>query len=255
MISPRQQWLSDGDLVDVERDVRVALDYDLKRQPDRVGERHGCLLIESTVPWQDRAKFLNWREDLSLWRSRTGRILKTAGDWADFLSYREALVRTDTSRREARGLSPFVRMLMGAWDRGEAGLPRDRSGGRGRGGGWSRVRIAAALSESTGAPITAKMVEKAGAVPLQPVENLSEHEAQMLARLVAMVPGVRVTELCRTPPEALVDSFPEIGTAPKALEMLDHQQAETIASPSATGGVCVGGGYLRRWPPPSAAAA
>ena len=102
VISPRQQWLTDGDLVDVERDVRVALDYDLKRKPERVGERQGCLLVEGTAPWRDRAEFLDWREALALWRERTGRVLKTLADWTDFLAFREALARTGASRRVGR---------------------------------------------------------------------------------------------------------------------------------------------------------
>ncbi len=84
------------------------------------------------------------------------------------------------------------------------------------------------------------MVEKAGAVRLLPVENLSEDEAGLLSRLVAMVPLVKVAELCRTPPEPLVDRFPEIATDANCLNMLGHQSPLTIASPSATGGYALG---------------
>src|SRR4051794_3382087 len=101
MISPRQQWLSDSDLVDVERDVRVAPDYDLRRKPERVSERNGCLLVGSTAPWRGRAEFLSWREALALWRERTGRILETLADWTDFLAFRETLATTGARRSAA----------------------------------------------------------------------------------------------------------------------------------------------------------
>ena len=236
MISPRQQWLTDGDLVDVERDVRVALDYDLKRKPERVGERQGCLLVEGTVPWRDRAEFLDWREALALWRERTGRVLKTLADWTDFLAFREALARTGASRRVGRNLPPLARVLMAAWDRGEAGLPRDRTAGRGRGGGWStapdRRRALGRLRRAGHGQDGREGGEGTAAAGRAPVGA----GTGMLERLAAMVPGVRVAELCRTPPEALVDSLPEIAARPEPAEMLGHQTASGIASPSATGG-------------------
>ena len=54
---PRSPWLEDCDLVEDPREVRVALDYDLKRMPVRVVESEGCLCIEATRPWRDRAEF------------------------------------------------------------------------------------------------------------------------------------------------------------------------------------------------------
>ena len=75
LIAPRRQWLDDSDLVEDPREVRVALDYDLKRMPVKVGESEGCLCIEATRPWRDRAEFRAWRDDLDLWRGRHRRVL------------------------------------------------------------------------------------------------------------------------------------------------------------------------------------
>ncbi len=68
-ISLRIQWEQDADLVDVERDVRVSLEYDFKRIPVNPIERDGCLAFDTRPPrtveefFEGRGAFDKWRED------------------------------------------------------------------------------------------------------------------------------------------------------------------------------------------------
>ena len=106
LIAPRRQWLDDSDLVEDPREVRVALDYDLKRMPVKVGESEGCLCIEATRPWRDRAEFRAWRDDLDLWRCRHRRVLRSLDDWRDFCAWREQENRRRMARRSSSEMSP-----------------------------------------------------------------------------------------------------------------------------------------------------
>jgi hypothetical protein len=199
MISPRRQWLRDADLVDDPRDVRVALDYDLKRCPLILSEREDVLCIECTRPWRDSAEFRAWRDDLDLWRRRHRRVLKRLDDWGDFLEWRRTRLTTQVVRRAARQMSPFVRALLSAWARGDAGLPRDGSEGTKRQGRWGHDRVAATLTQLAGTVVTKKMIRTAGSTPpVPPATTLTEADHRVLARLRELVPEVRV-ELLASP--------------------------------------------------------
>ena len=195
LIAPRRQWLDDSDLVEDPREVRVALDYDLKRMPVKVGESEGCLCIEATRPWRDRAEFRAWRDDLDLWRDRHRRVLRSLDDWRDFCAWREQENRRRMARRSSSEMSPFVRALLMAWARGEAGLPRRRARGKPPAGSCTAARIAATLTDLTGTPVTVKMVEKAATKTVVPAGELTDRDLEIAAGVLRIAPNARLHEL------------------------------------------------------------
>ncbi|EFJ3012061.1 hypothetical protein G5G68_004368, partial [Escherichia coli] len=72
LISTREMWLSESDLVSREQDIRLNLEFDFKRQPVRPAMNEGHLLMFSR-PWdnmeealQQRSLFDDWRQTHTL---------------------------------------------------------------------------------------------------------------------------------------------------------------------------------------------
>ena len=86
MICLREQHLQSADLVDVERHVRVNLEYDMKRCPVKVRDFDDIVAAE-TVPWRTIDEFFQAREQFDLWRRSRRRVLRTAADHADFQAW------------------------------------------------------------------------------------------------------------------------------------------------------------------------
>jgi hypothetical protein len=103
LISLSAQHLTDADLVPVTREVRVNLDYDLKRRPANVHDDQGLLTAETT-PWDRVEDFEKARDVLEAWKLSQRRVLKTCSDynamiaWAESVSARRAAgVKSDNS--------------------------------------------------------------------------------------------------------------------------------------------------------------
>lgn len=115
LISLRDQWLTESDLIEIKKRIRLSYEFDQKRQlvnPRMVevaGETH---IACDTVPWDDagmadhcRARFDGWRED---------NCLKTMEDWASWEDYYESALALQGSTmriREDGSLGILTRIL------------------------------------------------------------------------------------------------------------------------------------------------
>lgn len=178
-IDLQKQWYSDSDLVDVEREVRVNLDPDLKRRPVDVIEREE-VFAATTVPWNDIDEFLTCRSEFDNWRQTGRRVLKTAADWDEFT----AIMGTSVGRRQAglvrgrKGLPALAVGIMRAAARGELGFPK---GGRGQ-NRQAKAAVYNGLCDSfaaAGLEITRRQIKDSGRYPV------------VLGRIVALTEAER----------------------------------------------------------------
>lgn len=78
----------DADLVGMETEKRVLMDWDWKREPrpdyeDRILEGVPLLFFE-TKPWKNMKQFCDRRENWTKWSHGRGRVLKNSRDYEDF---------------------------------------------------------------------------------------------------------------------------------------------------------------------------
>lgn len=115
LISLREQWLTESDLIEIKKQIRLSYEFDQKRRlvnPRMVevaGETH---IACDTVPWDDagmadhcRARFDGWRE---------GNCLKTMEDWSSWEDYYESALALQGSTmriREDGSLGILTRIL------------------------------------------------------------------------------------------------------------------------------------------------
>ncbi|HDY6664068.1 TPA: hypothetical protein RPV45_003381 [Escherichia coli] len=84
LISTREMWLSESDLVSREQDIRLNLEFDFKRQPVQPAMNEGHLLMFSR-PWDNMEEALQQR---SLFDDRRQtHTLKTLADWDDWCDF------------------------------------------------------------------------------------------------------------------------------------------------------------------------
>jgi hypothetical protein len=88
LITLRAQHLMDADLIPVNREVRVNLDYDFKRKPIDAHD-DGGLLTAQTIPWNTKADFEKARDDLEARKHSQRRVLKTRSDYEAMNSWAE----------------------------------------------------------------------------------------------------------------------------------------------------------------------
>lgn len=84
LISTREMWLSESDLVSREQDIRLNLEFDFKRQPVRPAINEGHLLMFSR-PWDNMEEALQQRSLFDDWRQT--HTLKTLADWDDWCDF------------------------------------------------------------------------------------------------------------------------------------------------------------------------
>ncbi len=100
LISTREMWLSESDLVSREQDIRLNLEFDFKRQPVRPAMNEGHLLMFSR-PWDNMEEALQQRSLFDDWRqTHTLKTLADWDDWCDFLYCRT--VFSDMKLRKVR---------------------------------------------------------------------------------------------------------------------------------------------------------
>lgn len=115
LISLREQWLTESDLIEIKKQIRLPYEFDQKRQlvnPQIVEVAGGSHIACDTVPWGDagmadhcRARFDGWRED---------NCLKTMEDWASWEDYYESALALQGSKmrvREDGSLGILARIL------------------------------------------------------------------------------------------------------------------------------------------------
>ena len=139
LISLRDQWEENADLVPVERSPRINFEPDFKRDllnprmvtiagGAHVGRNH---LATSSQPYETVNDMLEIRDLFDGWRHTTGRCLKTLDDWADWTDYRESTITARCAgkrpHRTAGGSADDLkRQFLRAMVRGEWGV--DSSG-------------------------------------------------------------------------------------------------------------------------------
>ena len=107
LISFRDQWAGNTDLVSVLREPRINLEPDHKRElvePRMVriaggphaGREH---LATSSVPHETAAAMVEQRTLFEGWRHSTGRCLKDMDDWRDWCDYRDSTLAARQSGR------------------------------------------------------------------------------------------------------------------------------------------------------------
>lgn len=84
LISTREMWLSESDLVYREQDIRLNLEFDFKRQPVQPAMNEGHLLMFSR-PWDNMEEALQQRSLFDDWRQT--HTLKTLADWDDWCDF------------------------------------------------------------------------------------------------------------------------------------------------------------------------
>lgn len=84
LISTREMWLSESDLVSREQDIRLNLEFDFKRQPVQPAMNEGHLLMSSR-PWDNMEEALQQRSLFDDWRQT--HTLKTQADWDDWCDF------------------------------------------------------------------------------------------------------------------------------------------------------------------------
>lgn len=136
LISMREQWLTESDMVEIKRFIKLNLDFDFKRKPvegsvrtlDVKDKKHVAF---NTVPWgseadmqQARALFDGWRKGSKDDAVKDGNVLKTEQDFESWMDWYDSHLATEgksginVTREGSIGLlrRSFLRALVkGKW--------------------------------------------------------------------------------------------------------------------------------------------
>lgn len=119
LISTREMWLSESDLVSREQDIRLNLEFDFKRQPVQPAMNEGHLLMFSR-PWDNMEEALQQRSLFDDWRQT--HTLKTLADWCDFLYCRTVFSDMKLKVGSKRSDDILVRLFLRALTQCQWGL-------------------------------------------------------------------------------------------------------------------------------------
>ncbi|HGW6257382.1 TPA: hypothetical protein ACNHRT_004103 [Escherichia coli] len=122
LISTREMWLSESDLVSREQDIRLNLEFDFKRQPVRpaMNERH---LLMFSRPWDNMEEALQQRSLFDDWRqTHTLKTLADWDDWCDFLYCRTVFSDMKLKVGSKRSDDILVRLFLRALTQCQWGL-------------------------------------------------------------------------------------------------------------------------------------
>ncbi|EJH2042701.1 hypothetical protein ACM2U1_02870 [Escherichia coli] len=127
LISTREMWLSESDLVSREQDIRLNLEFDFKRQPVRPAMNEGHLLMFSR-PWDNMEEALQQRSLFDDWRqTHTLKTLADWDDWCDFLYCRTVFSDMKLKVGSKRSDDILVRLFLRALTQCQWGLmPKDK---------------------------------------------------------------------------------------------------------------------------------
>ncbi|HCN7839356.1 TPA: hypothetical protein N6365_003617 [Escherichia coli] len=127
LISTREMWLSESDLVSREQDIRLNLEFDFKRQPVQPAMNEGHLLMSSR-PWDNMEEALHQRSLFDDWRqTHTLKTLADWDDWCDFLYCRTVFSDMKLKVGSKRSDDILVRLFLRALTQCQWGLmPKDK---------------------------------------------------------------------------------------------------------------------------------
>ncbi|HHH9842640.1 TPA: hypothetical protein ACP4K0_003552 [Escherichia coli] len=122
LISTREMWLSESDLVSREQDIRLNLEFDFKRQPVQPAMNEGHLLMSSR-PWDNMEEALQQRSLFDDWRqTHTLKPLADWDDWCDFLYCRTVFSDMKLKVGSKRSDDILVRLFLRALTQCQWGL-------------------------------------------------------------------------------------------------------------------------------------
>lgn len=122
LISTREMWLSESDLVSREQDIRLNLEFDFKRQPVQPAMNEGHLLMSSR-PWDNMEEALQQRSLFDDWRqTHTLKTLADWDDWCDFLYCRTVFSDMKLKVGSKRSDDILVRLFLRALTQCQWGL-------------------------------------------------------------------------------------------------------------------------------------
>ncbi|EMV06662.1 hypothetical protein [Escherichia coli] len=122
LISTREMWLSESDLVSREQDIRLNLEFDFKRQPVQPAMNEGHLLMFSR-PWDNMEEALQQRSPFDDWRqTHTLKTLADWDDWCDFLYCRTVFSDMKLKVGSKRSDDILVRLFLRALTQCQWGL-------------------------------------------------------------------------------------------------------------------------------------
>jgi len=176
LISLRDQWKHDADLVDQLREVRMNLEFDHKRRLVDVVDRDG-LMSAGSEPWADLGEFNAARDVFEAWRKSARSVCKAAADWHAFQDW--AQMRPHRAEAAIKGdRPPMVQMFLRAWAMREMRAP---------GGQYERI----AQTASRWWPTTAEDVRRARRYPtIRPVTFVTDPEKLFVHAIALQFPGM-----------------------------------------------------------------
>ena len=122
LISTREMWLSESDLVSREQDIRLNLEFDFKRQPVQPAMNEGHLLMFSR-PWDNMEEAMQQRSLFDDWRqTHTLKTLADWDDWCDFLYCRTVFSDMKLKVGSKRSDDILVRLFLRALTQCQWGL-------------------------------------------------------------------------------------------------------------------------------------
>ena len=122
LISTREMWLSESDLVSREQDIHINLEFDFKRQPVQPAMNEGHLLMFSR-PWDNMEEALQQRSLFDDWRqTHTLKTLADWDDWCDFLYCRTVFSDMKLKVGSKRSDDILVRLFLRALTQCQWGL-------------------------------------------------------------------------------------------------------------------------------------
>ncbi|HGG1427313.1 TPA: hypothetical protein ACJFMQ_003908 [Escherichia coli] len=184
LISTRDMWLNESDLVAVESEIRLNLEFDFKRQLLAPTMNEGHLLMYSR-PWDDMSQALKQRQLFDDWR-QTHALKDEADweDWCDFLYCRNVFTPLKLKVGLNRSDDVLVRLFLRALAQHQWGLtPDDRKR-------QTSTEVAAWLV-AAGYSVTASDVKNAGRAKLPPIifGSLTSRMNRLMDLIKPVYPG------------------------------------------------------------------
>nr|WP_233599782.1 DNA polymerase [Citrobacter freundii] len=184
LISTRDMWLNESDLVAVESEIRLNLEFDFKRQLITPTMNEGHLLMHSR-PWDDMSQALKQRQLFDDWR-QTHALKDEADweDWCDFLYCRNVFTPLKLKVGLNRSDDVLVRLFLRALAQHQWGLtPDDRKR-------QPSTEVAAWLV-AAGYSVTASDVKNAGRAKLPPIifGSLTSRMNRLMDLIKPVYPG------------------------------------------------------------------
>lgn len=129
LISTREQWLTESDLVDYKREIKLNMDFDFKRQPfnpKMVKTKYGDCLSYDTKTWETVEEGIMAREIFDVWREKNCMTtVEKFDDFEDFYQLQLAKKHTSLRRQKFEDCGDiFIRLFLTAYKQKRYGLTK-----------------------------------------------------------------------------------------------------------------------------------